>query len=64
VPLNLYKEDIPDDVCLRYGRLMNELQTVHKRAAFLDDARFIHNLRSGLKPVRAMPNTNNTHATL
>lgn len=63
VPVNVYTSAIPDDMCMRYGRMINLLQTIHKRANFLDDARFIANIRSGMPRVHAHnphPNHQNT----
>jgi hypothetical protein len=55
VPVNIYTEDMPDDLALRYGRLMNEIQTVSKGANFLDDARFIQNIKDNMPAVRHTP---------
>ena len=51
VPVNIYTEAMPVDLCMRYGRLMNELQAVCKKANFLDDARFIQNIFDNLPEV-------------
>jgi hypothetical protein len=51
VPVNIYLEHMPDDLAMRYGRVMNELQAVAKTANFFDDARFIHNMAINLKKV-------------
>jgi hypothetical protein len=49
VPVNIYTESLPDGLAIRYGRLMNELQSVAFNANFLDDARYITNIRKTIK---------------
>lgn len=51
VPVNIYTDEMPDDLCVRYGRVMNQLQAVAKAANFLDDARFIRNLQKSMTSV-------------
>jgi hypothetical protein len=51
VPVNIYMHQMPDDTALRYGRLMNEIQTIAKSANFLDDARFIQNIKDSMPAV-------------
>jgi hypothetical protein len=46
IPVNIYTEAMPDGLAIRYGRLMNELQAIAFNANFLDDARYITNIRS------------------
>ena len=54
VPVNIYTEAMPVDLCMRYGRLMNELQAVCKKANFLDDARFVQNIFANLPEVTTL----------
>jgi hypothetical protein len=48
VPVNIYNETMPDSLAIRLGRLMNELQSVCASANFLDDARYISNLKRSI----------------
>jgi hypothetical protein len=54
IPVNIYEESMPDMLCMRYGRLMNELQTVHQNPNLLDDSRFIQNIQNSLPPVQLL----------
>ena len=51
LPVNIYSEEMPDGMAVRYGRLQNELQTVHNSANFLDDHRFVLNIQTNLQRV-------------
>jgi hypothetical protein len=63
LPLNIYTSDMPDDMCMRFGRLMNELQSFGDNANFLDDVRFILNLKEGLPEVSAAHTHTPTHTS-
>jgi hypothetical protein len=55
VPTAIYNMAMPDELAMRYGRLMNELQSVAANANFIDDARFITNVKATIPAVQPPP---------
>jgi hypothetical protein len=61
VPTAIYSEAMPDDLAMRYGRLMNELQSMVSTANFIDDARFVANVKATMPAVPLPMHHSSTH---
>jgi hypothetical protein len=61
VPAAIYSHEMSDDLAIRYGRLMNELQSMAAVSNFIDDARFITNVKATMPAVLPPMHRPDTH---